>query len=79
MTDYHRADERRFLDDRNTSAALAPNGLNPARIMEKAVIDRITESYFYREQCFGLNEADIVDRVADHVRHIGGTTGDIEG
>ncbi|KAL6865578.1 hypothetical protein ACO1O0_001672 [Amphichorda felina] len=69
------ADARRFLDDRGTSAALAPNGLNPATIMEKAVKDRIVDSYFYKEQCFAVNEADIVDRVVEHVRYIGGTHG----
>lgn len=69
------ADERRFVDERGSSAALAPNGLNPSTIMEKAVRDRIIDSYFYKEQCFALNEADIVDRVVDHVTFIGGTYG----
>ncbi|KAI1483259.1 PRP38-domain-containing protein [Daldinia eschscholtzii] len=74
-SDTHRADERRFLDERGSSAALAPNGLNPATIMEKAVRERIVESYFWKEQCFGVNEADIVDRVVDHVSFVGGTHG----
>ncbi|KAI0837975.1 PRP38 family-domain-containing protein [Hypoxylon sp. FL0890] len=74
-SDTHRADERRFLDERGSSAALAPNGLNPATIMEKAVRERIVESYFWKEQCFGVNEADIIDRVVDHVSFIGGTYG----
>lgn len=69
------ADERRFVDERGSSASLAPNGLNPSTIMEKAVRDRIIDSYFYKEQCFALNEADIVDRVAEHVTFIGGTYG----
>ncbi|XXH02763.1 Trimeric GatFAB AmidoTransferase(AdT) complex subunit [Hypoxylon texense] len=73
--DTHRADERRFLDERGSSAALAPNGLNPATIMEKAVRERIVDSYFWKEQCFGVNEADVVDRVADHVSFVGGTYG----
>jgi len=71
----HRADERRFLDERGSSAALAPNGLNPATIMEKAVRERIVDSYFWKEQCFGVNEADVVDRVVAHVRHVGGVGG----
>ncbi|KAL2111067.1 hypothetical protein VUR80DRAFT_326 [Thermomyces stellatus] len=70
------ADERRFVDERGSSAALAPNGLNPATILEKAVRDRIIDSYFYKEQCFALNEADIVDRVVEHVTFVGGTYGD---
>ena len=73
-----RADERRFLDERGSSASLAPNGLNPATIMEKAVRERIVDSYFWKEQCFGVNEADVVDRVAEHVRFVGGTYGDAQ-
>ncbi|OAA36659.1 prp38 [Metarhizium rileyi] len=73
--DTVQADARRFLDERGSTAALAPNGLNPATIMEKAVKDRIVESYFYKEQCFALNEADIIDRTVEHVSFIGGTHG----
>lgn len=75
---FHRADERRFLDERGSSGALTPNGLNPATIMEKAVRERIVDSYFYKEQCFGVNEADIVDRVVEHVDHIGGVAGTVQ-
>ncbi|KAG5978473.1 hypothetical protein E4U55_006184 [Claviceps digitariae] len=75
-SDTVHADARRFLDERGSNAALAPNGLNPATIMEKAVRDRIIESHFYIEQCFALNEADIVDRVVEHVSFVGGTYGD---
>lgn len=71
----HRADERRFLDERGSNVSLAPNGLNPATIMEKAVRERIVDSYFFKEQCFAVNEADIVNRVVDHVYFIGGTYG----
>ncbi|KAI3335431.1 PRP38 family-domain-containing protein [Ustulina deusta] len=76
--DTHRADERRFLDERGGSGTLAPNGLNPATIMEKAVRERIVDSYFWKEQCFGVNEADVVDRVVEHVRFVGGTYGDAQ-
>ncbi|RDW62227.1 PRP38-domain-containing protein [Coleophoma cylindrospora] len=72
----HRADEKRFLDDRGNSGPLAPNGLNPATIMEKPVVDRIIDCYFWKDQCFGVNEADIVSRVVDQVHFIGGTYGD---
>ncbi|TQS33149.1 hypothetical protein Golomagni_06515, partial [Golovinomyces magnicellulatus] len=74
-SDTVQADARRFLDERGSNASLAPNGLNPATIMEKAVKDRIIDSYFYKEQCFALNEADIIDRVVEHVNFIGGTHG----
>lgn len=74
----HRADEKRFLDERGSSASLAPNGLNPATIMEKPVRERIVDCYFWKDQCFALNEADIVDRVVSHVHFIGGTYGDAQ-
>ncbi|KAK3954375.1 PRP38 family-domain-containing protein [Pseudoneurospora amorphoporcata] len=77
-SEFHRADERRFLDERGSSGPLAPNGLNPATIMEKAVRERIIDSYFYKEQCFGVNEADIVDRVVEHVDFIGGVAGTVQ-
>lgn len=72
----HRADEKRFLDERGSSNPLAPNGLNPATILEKPVRERIVDSYFWKDQCFALNEADVVNRVVDHVQFIGGTYGD---
>ena len=74
----HRADERRFLDERGSNVPLAPNGLNPATIMEKAVRERIVDSYFFKEQCFGVNEADVVDRVVEHVSFVGGTYGGVQ-
>jgi len=77
-SEYHRADEKRFLDERGSSGPLAPNGLNPATIMEKAVRERIVGSYFYQEQCFAVNEADIVDRVVEHVDYIGGVVGNFQ-
>ena len=76
MSGNHRADEKRFLDERGSSAPLCPNGLNPATIFEKPVRERIIESYFWKDQCFALNEADIVSRVVEHVHFIAGTYGD---
>ena len=75
---YHRADEKRFLDERGSSGPLAPNGLNPATIFEKPVRERIVDSYFWKDRCFALNEADIVSRVVEHVQFIGGTYGDAQ-
>ena len=72
----HRADEKRFLDERGSGGPLAPNGLNPATIMEKPVRERIVDSYFWKDQCFAVNEADIIDRVVEHVKFVGGTYGD---
>lgn len=78
MSGNHRADEKRFLDERGSGGPLAPNGLNPATIMEKPVRERIIDSYFWKDQCFAVNEADMINRVVDHVHFIGGTYGDAQ-
>ncbi|KAF2789056.1 PRP38-domain-containing protein [Melanomma pulvis-pyrius CBS 109.77] len=71
--EYHRADAKALLDDRGYSGALI-RGQNPALLFEKGVRDRITESYFWKEQCFGLNAATLCDRAAE-LKFIGGTAG----
>lgn len=73
--DRHHADASQFLDERGSALPLTPSGHNPQTIMEKAVRERIVESYFFKDQCFALNEADIVDRVVEHVSFVGGTYG----
>ncbi|KAL5343500.1 PRP38 family-domain-containing protein [Aspergillus crustosus] len=69
----HRADASTLLDNRGYSGPLV-RGLNPAMLFEKAVRDRITESYYWKEQCFGLNAATLCDRAAE-LSFIGGTYG----
>ncbi|KAL3493193.1 PRP38 family-domain-containing protein [Aspergillus germanicus] len=69
----HRADASKLLDDRGYSGPLV-RGLNPAMLFEKAVRDRITESYYWKEQCFGLNAATLCDRAAE-LSFLGGTYG----
>jgi pre-mRNA-splicing factor 38A len=71
----HKADAKSMLDDRGYSG---PNirGQNPALLFEKAVRDRITESYYWKEQCFGLNAATLCDRAAE-LTFIGGTYGTV--
>jgi pre-mRNA-splicing factor 38A len=71
--DYHKADAKALLDDRGYSGALI-RGQNPALLFEKGVRDRITESYYWKEQCFGLNAATLCDRAVE-MKFIGGTTG----
>ncbi|KAF2001652.1 PRP38-domain-containing protein [Amniculicola lignicola CBS 123094] len=70
---YHRADEKAFLDDRGYSGTLV-RGQNPAMLIEKGVRERITDSFYWKEQCFGLNAATLCDRAAE-LKFIGGTTG----
>lgn len=69
------ADERRFLDERGSGAELAPNGENPAKIIEKATVERIVDSLYWKEQCFALNEASLIDRAVEHVSFVAGTYG----
>ncbi|KAI9372572.1 Pre-mRNA-splicing factor 38 [Aspergillus egyptiacus] len=69
----HRADANALLDNRGYTGPLV-RGLNPAMLFEKAVRDRITESYYWKEQCFGLNAATLCDRAVE-LTFIGGTYG----
>ncbi|CAG7915542.1 unnamed protein product [Penicillium olsonii] len=69
----HRADESSFLDNRGYKGPLI-RGVNPATLFEKAVRDRITDSYYWKEQCFGLNAATLCDRAVE-LTSIGGTYG----
>jgi pre-mRNA-splicing factor 38A len=69
----HQADAKRALDERGYTGALI-HGDNPLKLFEKPVRDRIVESYYWKEQCFGLNAATILDR-ATELTFIGGTYG----
>ncbi|KAJ5176918.1 Pre-mRNA-splicing factor [Penicillium canariense] len=69
----HRADASSFLDNRGYSGPLV-RGVNPVTLFEKAVRDRITDSYYWKEQCFGLNAATLCDRAVE-LSSIGGTYG----
>ncbi|EED17579.1 RNA binding protein, putative [Talaromyces stipitatus ATCC 10500] len=67
----HRADASTFLDNRGYTGPLV-RGVNPVTLFEKAVRDRITDSYYWKEQCFGLNAATLCDRAIE-LTSIGGT------
>lgn len=69
----HRADASTFLDNRGYTGPLV-RGVNPVTLFEKAVRDRITDSYYWKEQCFGLNTATLCDRAVE-LTSIGGTYG----
>ncbi|KAJ8104846.1 hypothetical protein OPT61_g10535 [Boeremia exigua] len=70
---YDRADASALLDDRGYRGLLI-RGQNPALLFEKGVRERITESYYWKEQCFGLNAATLCDRAVE-LKFIGGTSG----
>ena len=70
---HHRADASSALDNRGYSGPLI-RGANPALLLETAVRDRVTESLYWKEQCFGLNEVTLLDRAVE-LSYIGGTYG----
>lgn len=69
----HQADAKRLFDSRGYTGATIHNQ-NPVHLLEKPVRDRITESYYWKEQCFAVNEATLCDRAAA-LTFIGGTYG----
>ncbi|KAK4541345.1 hypothetical protein LTR36_008103 [Oleoguttula mirabilis] len=69
----HQADAKKSLDERGYTGALI-RGDNPLKLFEKAVRDRIVDSYYWKEQCFGLNAATLLDRAVE-LTFIGGTYG----
>jgi pre-mRNA-splicing factor 38A len=69
----HQVDAKQMLDDRGYSGKTI-HDTNPAHLLEKAVRDRITDSYYWKEQCFAINEATLCDRAAD-MTFLGGTYG----
>ncbi|CZT24850.1 related to PRP38-like splicing factor [Ramularia collo-cygni] len=73
MAYAHQADAKRALDERGYSGALI-RGDNPLKLFEKPVRDRITDSYYWKEQCFGLNAATLLDRAVE-LSFLGGTYG----
>lgn len=62
-----------MLDERGY-AGQTIHDTNPAYLLEKVARDRITESYYWKEQCFAINEATLCDRAVE-VTFIGGTYG----
>ena len=69
----HHVDAKRMLDERGYVGQTIHNQ-NPAHLLEKAVRDRITESYYWKEQCFAINEATLCDRAVE-MTYLGGTYG----
>lgn len=69
----HRADASSALDNRGYTGPLI-RGQNPATLVETAVRDRITDSLYWKEQCFGLNAATLLERAVE-ITYIGGTYG----
>ncbi|KAI4151575.1 MAG: hypothetical protein L6R39_002003 [Caloplaca ligustica] len=71
MAATHAPDATRMLDTRGYTGPTIHSS-NPLHLLEKPVRDRITESYYWKEQCFALNAATLCDKAAQ-LTHIGGT------
>nr|OQO29673.1 hypothetical protein B0A51_02578 [Rachicladosporium sp. CCFEE 5018] len=69
----HAPDAKSALDERGYTGTLL-HGDNPLKLFEKPVRDRIVDSYYWKEQCFGLNAATLLDRAVE-LTFIGGTYG----
>ena len=48
------------------------HGTNPQNLVEKILRGRIYESLYWKEQCFGLTAATVLDK-AVKLDHVGGT------
>ncbi len=62
------------MSNRTISGALSVHGRDPQLLVEKIVRERIYESMFWKEECFGLTAESILDK-AVQVSHVGGTFG----
>lgn len=51
------------------------HGVNPSLLIEKIIRERIQETVYWKQHCFGLNCATLCDRVVEDVLFIGGEYG----
>ncbi|KAF8248081.1 PRP38-domain-containing protein [Wilcoxina mikolae CBS 423.85] len=70
----HLADAKALLDSRGLYEGQTFHGVNPLLLVEKIIRDRILDCLYWKEQCFGLNAATLLDR-ATEVTYIGGHYG----
>jgi pre-mRNA-splicing factor 38A len=70
----HSADAKLALNDSRGYTGVLIHNDNPLKILSKPVRDRILDSYYWKEQCFGLNAATLLDRALE-ITYIGGTYG----
>lgn len=62
------------MANRTAKEAQAVHGRDPQLLVEKIIRERIYESLYWKEQCFGLNAESILDLAVD-LDHVGGTYG----
>lgn len=51
------------------------HGTNPQNLIEYITRQRVYDSQYWKEQCFGLTAADVVEKAAIHLQAIGGSYG----
>ncbi|VVT53841.1 uncharacterized protein SAPINGB_P003777 [Magnusiomyces paraingens] len=62
----------RYIIDRGVvSGGTSIHNINPGLLVEKILRERIFESLYYKEKCFGLNVATLCDRAVE-LEYIGG-------
>ena len=60
------------MANRTIKGALPVHGKDPQLLVEKIIRERIYESLYWKEECFGLNAETILDRAVE-VDSVGGT------
>jgi pre-mRNA-splicing factor 38A len=55
--------------------ALPIHGTNPQNLIEYITRQRIYDSQYWKEQCFGLTAADVLEKAVNHIQAIGGSYG----
>ena len=53
--------------------AVSVHGRNPQNLIETTIKYRIWDSLYWKEHCFALDAATVIDRCVSDVRYVGGT------
>lgn len=66
------AEDRYIVDRGVVHGAKSVHDINPAMLIEKITRERIYESVYWKEKCFGLDAATLCDRAVE-LQYVGGT------
>lgn len=64
----------RSMANRTAAGAVSIHGRDPQLLVEKIIRERIYESIYWKEACFGINAGLLVERAAE-IDHVGGLYG----
>ncbi|EWC48101.1 pre-mRNA-splicing factor 38 [Drechslerella stenobrocha 248] len=64
-------DAKAMLDSRGLYDGPTIHSMNPVRLIEKIIRERIIDSMYWKEQAWGLNAATLMDRAVD-LTYVGG-------